>query len=79
MTCAICRDHGIVGGDISGRFAGPARWCTCPAALERQNSDPFALDVFNEAREKLIARFTPLGKAKVKFAVPNQEAYFGDF
>ncbi len=78
MTCPFCRGHGIVGGDITGRYAGPARWCSCPDALEREATDPQAVEKVNTAREKLIARFKPKSKPN-QATDPEADGYHGEY
>lgn len=76
-SCSTCGGWGLYGGELSGRYAGPWKWCSCPAGVERKRREPGAVDEGNEARSKLLKRFgpKPLGKI-IDLAA---DAYHGEF
>lgn len=76
--CSRCQGHGIYGGETSGPYAGPWKWCLCFYGRERQQREPFLVSEANQARDKLIRRFG----AKPLPAMAQQaseEVYHGDF
>lgn len=55
--CGFCQDRGWRGGSIDGPYAGPYRWCACPAADERRDREPELVDEGNCIREDLMRIF----------------------
>jgi hypothetical protein len=55
VTCSRCHDHGYYGGKLVGAYAGPWRWCDCPASYEKRDREPDLVDLANAARSKLLA------------------------
>jgi hypothetical protein len=53
--CSRCHGHGILGGRLSGEYAGPWRWCDCLAARERMDREPGSIGTANMARDKLLS------------------------
>lgn len=78
--CNRCRDHGFYGGQLSGVFAGPWKWCNCLHGLERRNSEPGLVDEANKAREALLeAADRAKGIRKPRPSVVAEESYSGEF
>lgn len=61
--CSRCQDCGIFGGEISGKFAGPWKWCDCATAQTRMAIEPNIIVEANQAREKLV-RMNLKGQAR---------------
>lgn len=38
-SCKRCQDCGLYGGELYGQFAGPWKWCDCPAGVERRERE----------------------------------------
>jgi hypothetical protein len=76
MNCKRCQDRGYLGGALNGPYAGPWRWCSCPAALEAQNSEPDLIEKSNAARDKLLGKFPA---PQLKQLVPVTDDYHGEF
>jgi hypothetical protein len=53
--CSRCNGDGIYGGKLPpDKYAGPWRWCTCPAATFRREAEPNAVEDANRVRDTLI-------------------------
>ena len=78
-TCRTCQGHGVYGGELHGQYAGPWKFCACPAGVERQKREPGLIVESNAARIKLITR---CGKKPIR-AMVNQladgDAYHGEY
>ena len=73
--CGPCKDTGYIGGD---RYDGPdARWCTCAAACQLQETEPNYVVRLNDARAKLRARFSKPGLRRLADVVDDE--YKGEF
>lgn len=78
MNCPRCYGRALLGGNLDGPYAGPWRWCSCPEALQRQESEPGLVDAANAARERLMRLMTD-GKRLAHTTVKSEDLYNGEF
>ena len=82
-VCPTCRDHGIYGGKLPpSLYAGPWKFCTCPAGAELRNREPDVVDAANRARATLLqigAKTSPQRNLRQIVQAAVEDGYQGDF
>ena len=81
--CSCCQGYGIYGGHLPpNKYAGPWKFCTCPAGAELRNRKPDAVDAANRARDTLIQieekQATQRGLRQLQTIVQDDD-YEGEF
>jgi hypothetical protein len=81
--CSRCQGFGFYGGQISGQYAGPWKWCRCENGSRAKSETPEIIDSMNANRDELMRRFAVsmkrAGATPEPTLKPVAEEYHGDF